>query len=214
MVEIVARGKASTPYPVRASDVLWLMRAVEAEGPVQAHVAAVLVNGFTWARANGKWNRTLADWVRAYAQPVNPAYYPDGELFRKAYDAADTEDAKATLLRRAEARRDVHSKKREFTTATQKAVVNALEGRTKFPAEATDYARWDVDASGKGYRPLQVATKGQNRLWARPGTEGWDGYAVAGAGIARAFPWFPALLVAAALAVGVGYAVWRSKWGA
>lgn len=175
--KLVARDVGSTPYAVRASDLLWLLRAVEVEGPDREEVAAVLLNGFTWARATKAYRGTLTDWIRAYAQPVNPRWYPDGDLFRAALEKAPAAQHEA-LTRRAKMRQSTHSKRTTFAPATHAAVQRALAGKAPYPPQATDYAAASVDASGRGYRPLEQIIAGKNRLWSRPGAEEWGGYAV------------------------------------
>jgi len=211
-MQLIARGKATVPYEVRDVDVLWLLRAVQAEGLLPEQVAAVLVNGFVWNRAQGG-KGTLTDWVRAYAQPVNPKHFPGGSKYNESIANATTDEGRAAIERKAKARRDVHSTRTTFTPRVQRAVASALNGSTKFPPEATDYAAPWVDASVKGYRPIGVAKANQNRLWARPGTEGWDGYAVSGASLAvRKFPWFTVLACIVG-AVGVTYMFTRGRYG-
>jgi hypothetical protein len=214
MAQIIAREKASVPYEVRKTDVLWLLRAVQAEGADQREVAAVLLNGFAWARTMNGYRDTLSDWVRAYAQPVSPQWYADGEKTKEALAAATTDAQRNKLLLKANARQYVHSTRTKFTEPTQRAVHAALTGQTKIPAQATDYAGPNVDASRKGYRPLQVQKAGEkkNRLWARPGTEQWEGYAIAGVLIPKRFPWLTVFFAAALAAVGAVYVWWpRAK---
>lgn len=214
MPQIIAREQASTPYEVRQSDVLWLLRAVQAEGADQREVAAVLLNGFAWARAMNGYRGTLTDWIRAYAQPVNAAWYPNGEKHQKALAAATTDAARKALTAKAEKRERVHSTRTKFTESTQRAVHAALTGQVKIPAQATDYAAPNVDATKKGYRPLQILDpkSNKNRLWARPGTEQWEGFAVAGVVTPKRFPWLTVFLAACLAAIGAAV-VWAPGKG-
>lgn len=178
------------PYSVTSDDALWLARAVEAEGPVQAQVAATLINGFTFARARG-YQKTLGTFVRAYSQPINPRWYASGDLFLASLDGK-SDSQKTEALKDAERRERVHSQRLAFTPGTQSAVMAALNGRVTLPRGATDYAAAYIDASHKQYVPLTPSTKGVNRLWSRPGAADWTGYLV---DATDAWPWLVALLV-------------------
>lgn len=162
------KSRTSRPYEPTAEDRLWLSRAVAAEGAPQADVARTLVNLFMLQRAKGS-DQTLTKLVRAYAQPVNPRWYPDGDLYLAT--------ARTEVERRAsQRRRDVHSTRMVFPPDVKRAVLLALE--TPFPSDWTDYAAPDVDASRKGYVPRTEATPGVNRFWSR--SPGWGGYFVTG----------------------------------
>lgn len=192
------RAERMQPYSVSEQDALWLARAVEAEGPVQTQVAATLVNGFCFLRATRGYSKNLTDFVRAYAQPVNPRWYVTGDRYLASLDGK-SESEKEEARRTAERRERVHSTRVSFTPGTQAAVVAALNGRVIIPRSATDYAAAWVDATGKGYAPLTEPVKGQNRLWTRPGADTWAGYIV---DATDAWPW----LVTLAL---VGVLAWR-----
>lgn len=212
-MQIVAKERASTPYDVRKTDVLWLLRAVQAEGEDQREVAAVLLNGFAWARAMNGYRGTLTDWVRAYSQPINPLWFVGGREYEDAYRAAQSDTARADLKRKAEVRERVHSRRNKFSEHVQRAVHAALLGQVKIPAQATDFAPPYVDAGKKGYRPLQVLIPGskKNRLWSRPGAEGWEGYAISGVIIPKRFPWLTVFFAAALAAVGAAYVWWPTR---
>jgi hypothetical protein len=191
------RADKMQPYTVTDNDVLWLARAVEAEGPIQSQVAGALVNGFCFQRSRGQ-TRDLTSHVRAYAQPVNPRWYALGDLFLK--DVAGKSEAARKLATAAADRRErVHSTRGTFSAGTHAAVIAALNGRAEIPSNATDYAAAHIDATSKGYTPLEPPQSSRNRLWSRPGAEAWAGYLV---DATDAWPW----LVGVAL---VGFVVWR-----
>ena len=207
----VLRGTGMAPYVVTKDDALWLARAVEAEGPPQPQIAAILINGFTWARARKNYRGTLTSWIRAYAQPVNPRWYPGGDLLREHAKKFPGEAAKQAALAQ---KRLQHSARTTFTPSTQAAVTAALAGKVQLPTGATDYAVAHLDASKKGYKPLTVAQAGVNRLWARPGAESWTGYvadaaeaaaaAVASAASGSVLPW-------AIAAAAIGFFAWKMR---
>jgi len=121
-------------------DRLWLLRAIEAEGEPRALVAQVLVNRWAWLHDEnaGKYPR-LADLVRAYAQPVNPRWYPDGSLFLDSI-AKMPESQRPSAMKRAAIRRDVHSERTTFSQATIDAVRAALFGPVSIPLGALHFA--------------------------------------------------------------------------
>lgn len=163
-------------YAPTADDELWLKRAVEAEGPNAHQVARALVNGFGFVFASGTYATaypTLAHFVRAYAQPINPRWFPEGDLFLKSVGGAPT----AADIAKAARRRDMHATRNTFSADTIDAVREALS--TSYPSDVTDYAAPTLDASKKGMVARSEATPGVNRLWTRKA--GWPGYAVDGA---------------------------------
>lgn len=159
-------------YLVSADDILWLHRAVQAEGPVQECVAQTLVNCFCLRRAQGATRGTLTDHVRAYAQPINPHWYSDGDLHIKYLALKQDTEANAHV------RETVHSARNyPFSPRVEAAVERALlQGQVDIPKNCTDYAAARIDASKK-YRAITVAQPGVNRLWTRDRL--WTGYSVA-----------------------------------
>ncbi len=164
-------GTAGTYQPTK-EDIIWMLRAVTSEGPVQSQVAQTLVNCFCYLRSRG-YKGTLTGLVRAYAQPVNPRWYLDGDLYKKA-KLFGTPAGMAAARRREK----VHSAVTTFSDSVYKAVEQALEcGLTDVPANCQDYAAPNIDASGKGYVLLSAhKPKGVNWLWSRDVK--WSGYRV------------------------------------
>jgi hypothetical protein len=159
-------------YSPTAEDYTWLLRAVLAEGPVQNQVAQTLVNCFCHTRSRGS-KLTLTDLVRAYAQPINPRWYVDGDLYKKS----KLFGTKAGIAS-AERREKSHSTVIKFPASVVKAVELALEhGLTDVPANCTDYAAPGVRADAKGYVLLSKdEPRGRNWLWTRDAK--WTGYVV------------------------------------
>lgn len=162
-----------TGYQPTTRDRLWLLRAVEAEGPVRRQVAQALVNRFTFL---GDTYPTLADFVRAYAQPVNPRWHPGGDKYRAAMARAETDEQKRKLRAQAQ-RRLAASTRTAFRDETKEAVDRALtRGPVDLPSpDVTDYGASWLDSSS--YLEARTGARpGVNRLWsARPG---WPGYRV------------------------------------
>lgn len=161
-------------YRVTDDDRLWLLRSVEREGD-RERTAQTLVNGFASRKAYGQAG-TLEGFVRAYSQPVNPRWFPGGDLFQAELARHPVED-RPELVAAAEQRERVHSRRTSFSQATEEAVRRALEeGPVDIPKAATDFADWKLDASRR-LTQLTASTKGQNTLWTnRPS---WPGYGVA-----------------------------------
>jgi hypothetical protein len=92
-------------YPVSAKDKLVLTRAVAREGKPYDAVTWALIQRFAWLYPSGAFE-TLADLVEAYAQPINPKWFPSGAKHKAAVRRARTEAQKEALEDRAERRLD------------------------------------------------------------------------------------------------------------
>lgn len=115
------------PLRITTDDALWLARAVEAEGEPRPEVAQTLVNRWAWLEETQPGTYpTLTSLVRAYAQPVNPAWFVGGKLL-VPYLNAHPEKA-AAELDKAWRREHVHSVRSEFSERTRRAVQQALYG--------------------------------------------------------------------------------------
>lgn len=175
-VELVTRAGRYTPTP---DDVLWLARAVQAEGAPRVRVAQTLVNGFLWARAELDSKRTLAQWVRAYSQPVNPDWMPGGKHYERELAAARLPVAQERIRSAGLRRQREHSTRLTFSPDTQRAVELALSKPPDLPG-AVDFAAPWID-HGPPWVAFTPPIVGQNRFWSRPGAVGWTGYVVEGA---------------------------------
>lgn len=151
------------PLQFSADDVLWLSRAVESEGEPRDLVAQVLVNRWAWLSdyRPGAYPR-LADLVRAYAQPVNPRWFPQGDLFLARLEKAPTSE-RAALLQQATRRQAQHSTRVQFSAATDQAVRQALTGPITIPAGALHYAAPTVIR--KDLPLLRQGRPGVNTIW-------------------------------------------------
>lgn len=136
---ISAGGRRLPIYPF---DWVWLARAVQAEGEPRDLVAQTLVNRWTWFRDQGQIQfPTLTALVRAYAQPVNPAWMPGGHLHEAVLRETADPVARAQLHERARVRRDVHAKRTTFDADTHAAVAQALAtGPITIPQGAVHYS--------------------------------------------------------------------------
>lgn len=155
MIKWKSKGGKEGSYEPTASDRLWLMRAVQAEGQPHGLVARALVNLFA---ATYPTHTTLESLVRDYAQPVNPKW-------------ADQGDERTQAKRAAAAARTV------FDAPVRLAVNDALS--SSFSGDITDYAAPTLDATHKGYERRTDSIPGFNAFWTRK--PGWPGYSAAGA---------------------------------
>lgn len=160
-------------YEVTSDDRLWLLRAVQAEGPPQLGVARALINCFCYLRSKRRFDGSLTRHIRAYAQPVNPRWFADGDLYAISLVTKSDED-KRDCARAASSRELKHCRRTEFAPHVVGAVSVSLE--TDYASDITDYAAANVDATGKGYVARTGAFPGLNRFWTR--CPGWQGYAV------------------------------------
>lgn len=182
-------------YEPTSDDVLWLRRAVQAEGQPRVRVAQTLVNGFVFGRVRGILTRSLADYVRSYCQPVNPRWFRTGDRYRIAFELARTDEAKTALYQKAYEREYVHSTRTTFTAETHAAVQAALARGPDLP-RATDFAAPYVRnelgelvlyTKPSPWLALTTPTQGQNRFWTRPGALDWVGYTVVTVWLGRPF---------------------------
>lgn len=126
--------------PISNEDLLWLSRAVEAEGAPQALVAQTLLNRWAWLHdVMPHAYPTLASLVRAYAQPVNPRWFVTGDRHLEAVRENPAHEPE--LRRKAITRETVHSVRTTFSPKTVQAVQQAVYGPVTLPAGAVDYSR-------------------------------------------------------------------------
>lgn len=88
------RTKAQVEYDVTDADYLTMLRALEYEGPPETAVAWTLMQRFAYLYP---LYPTLERFVKAYAQPINPDWFPDGKRhlawLKKLRDAGKTAEA-------------------------------------------------------------------------------------------------------------------------
>lgn len=148
-------------------DALWLRRAVEREGEPRDWVAQALVNRWAVLRDRGRTEYpTLASFVRAYAQPVNPRWFPAGDLHLEQLDAHASRGAahRADMIARAERRENEYSRATIFSPQTVAAADRALTGPLTLPPGVTDYAADTASARTRHGTPTQ-AKQGENAFW-------------------------------------------------
>lgn len=136
-----ARGRQLRIDPL---DLLWLRRAVAHEGEPRRLVAQVLLNRWAWGydHAHGPWQH-LRDLVRAYSQPVNPRWYPEGDLLRRKVaelTRAGELDQAREAMRRATLRRDNYQYQTAFAPEVEAAVRSAVLGPITLPPGAVHFA--------------------------------------------------------------------------
>lgn len=154
---------------IRPQDQLWLLRAVEAEGAPREMVAQALVNRWAYLVDHGYAQHfpTLASLVRAYAQPVNPRWYPGGDLHTGALERGQDTEA------RARTRRDVHSTRSAFAASTRAAVRRAMLGQLTLPPGVVHYS---VPRDSDDWKRLEIIPGERGRTNAFYAAEGSEGY--------------------------------------
>lgn len=180
---LTARGGHSKYEPTLA-DVLWLQRAVAAEGKPRVKVAQTLVNQFMFNRHTAGSKLSLADSVRNYAQPVNPKWFVGGPRFEQKLALTASEAERTQLRAQAYTREHVHSKRTQFAPDVVLAVKVALNSPPDLPRATDFHAPYTRNELGElvaytkspGWVPLTRLTEGENRFWMRPEAIGWAGY--------------------------------------
>lgn len=170
-----------TQYEPTPEDVLWLLRAVEVEGPPHELVAQTLINGHLWERETFGRKRTLAAWVQDYAQPVSPKWMPGGTKYQEAIATARSDAERTAIQQQALKRQLTHATRTRFSQVTIDAIRHAFTRPPRYPG-AVDYAAAWVQKS-PGWLPFSHPGPGErvNKFWARPGAVGWLGYRIDGA---------------------------------
>lgn len=165
-------------YVVTPEDRLWLLRAVEGEGAPKALVAQALVNRFVWLlqRPRAPYG-SLASFVRAYSQPVNPRHMKGGDKWDAAWQRGTAAQRRALELKHQ--RRVAHSARVEFAPSTVDAVDRALQrGPLDLPTPSTtDFAR-SGEVYGSHLYPTLDPGPGSNAFYEVDPK--WAGYRVKG----------------------------------
>lgn len=154
------RNNRPFEYSATDADALTLARAVAREGRPYDAVAWTLVQRFAWL-----WPKypTLAELVRAYAQPVNPRWFPDGDLhqrkierLRRAGNAAGIVDEE----RRAANRVQYASRPwEELPESARLAALDAIEAEGESPVPGAVHFR--ASAAPKGASKKQGFERAQ-----------------------------------------------------
>lgn len=82
------RGKQYA-YTVTPTDEGWFIRALWREGKPATAVGFTLLQRFALIASTGRKYATLTDFLRAFCQPINPAWFPGGKLSNEAITRAE-----------------------------------------------------------------------------------------------------------------------------
>jgi hypothetical protein len=191
MTMVLLLTHQGTRYEPTAEDLLWMARAVEAEGRPQELVAQTLVNGFLWSREQLGSKRTLGEWAQAYSQPISPAWMPGGQAYEEALATARDDTERAAIQAQGWRRQQEHATRTTFSSNTREAIRAALTGPPRFPGAVDFAAAWVQKPATWRAFTFPTASEKVNRLWARPGALGWPGYRVENGGSTAkgATPW-------------------------
>lgn len=91
-------GQVAIKYTVTDEDRIWFARAIWREGPPRAAVGHTLIQRFASIYPTYP---TLTSFLRAYSQPINPAWFPTGARHKRSLDrlrrAGKTREAAAEI---------------------------------------------------------------------------------------------------------------------
>jgi hypothetical protein len=129
------KGKTYS-MPITVDDVITLARAIQFEGPPSASVAWTLIQRAAWLWTNGT-QIGLGKLVEQYAQPINPAWFPDGakhvaeveRLTRLGDTAGVASENKKAATRVVKA----NTKWSQLSEDTQSLVARILAGESSSP---------------------------------------------------------------------------------
>lgn len=133
----------SYALPISPGDVLTLARAVDAEGYPKLAVAWTLLQRAAWVNSQ-QGPKTLSQVVTSYAQPLNPAWFPEGEkhqaevarLKRLGDEAGAQKEVKRAWSRKLKATKTWEA----LSPETREVVSSVLAGHAPSPVpEATHY---------------------------------------------------------------------------
>lgn len=204
-----------------------MARALQGEGEPLEHVAQTLVNRWAWLAdlSPGRFP-TLTSLIRAYAQPVNPEWFPLGakQLAWEASPKFAALPAVRQQLERAAAvtRRDVHSTRTKFSPRVTAAVNAALRGPIVIAPGSLEYA----PAGRTAFPVVRAATSSkENTIYGDPKGRGlgalysilrtgepWGEYVAAAATAIKKSSGAAGVVVAVVATVAAGaFAFTRSK---
>jgi len=132
---LIHKGGDDYSYPISERDRLDLTRAVAKEGSPADAVTWSLIQRFAWLYpAYG----TLSDFVRAYAQPINPRWFPDGDKHRSYIAGLKKRKASAEVIKEAEkdARNRITYAKASYSDIPEKyteLVLSVLDNKVSNP---------------------------------------------------------------------------------
>jgi len=145
------KGQKVVEYDADNTDALKLAQAVAREGQPYDAVAWTLVQRF--ALIFPKYP-TLAKFVEAYAQPVNPRWFPDGDLhIRRMKQLEGNQKKQADEQRRASNRRGYADKRwEELPAFARTAALEAIAASGDSPVPGSVHFRASMAPSGSSKR--------------------------------------------------------------
>jgi len=130
-------------YAVTPTDRAWFIRCLWREGAPAETVGHVLLQRFALLSSQGAKYATLTDFLRAYCQPVNPRWFPGGDLTWKALAAAKKKNdtaAAENIVKRAQQRMVYSSTPiANIKPVFVKLADKILYGRSSSPAPAATH---------------------------------------------------------------------------
>lgn len=206
--------------PVSPHDILVWARAIEEEGYPEIGVAWALLQRAAWLKMQGK-PVTLAGLVQAYAQPINPEWFPSGAKhmaeIARLERLGDSQGVKAEQAKAALRPAKATKTWAEISDNTKHVVTGILSGQIKSPVTGAVHY-WA--SRGPDFATNQAAKPGmilmdygygfgpkRNVFFAVKGSEKFGGISVAGSNLNIAAMMSPGAFIASAL---LGFLAW--KW--
>ncbi len=141
------KGQKVAEYDATNADALELARAVAREGAPRDAVAWALVQRFAFLYPKYP---TLAKFVQAYSQPINPRWFPDGDKHKaRMRQLEGNEDRQADELRRAR-NRVSYAKVTwdELASSAKTAALEAIEAEGESPVPGAVHFRASMAPKG------------------------------------------------------------------
>jgi hypothetical protein len=186
---------------------LWFARSLNHEGAPMEGNAWTMLQRFAFMYPRFK---KFGDFVRAFSQPVNPKFYPDGSKHLEWMAAATTDERRADLTRRAERRlRFAREGWSDISPRVKITLAKILAGELPSPVPgAIDFAAVadpEAHARARGLT-LVRATPGQNSFFTKAGASSLSDRSITFRAISRAM--VGAIIALLGLA---GFAFWKMR---
>ena len=159
------KGNQVHEYAATNDDALWLARAVAHEGSPHDAVAWALVQRFALLYPTYP---TVAELVKAYAQPINPRWFPDGDLHAKRLKqlASDPKKQADEIARARRREQYAQTPWDSIPAAARTAALEALEAHGDSPVPGAVHYR--ASTAPEGSTKKQAYARAQQYAANRP----------------------------------------------
>lgn len=150
-------------YMVTPSDYVWWVRAIWREGRPQVAVGHTLLQRFAWLYSTNRPYKTLGDFLRAYCQPINPAWLPGGKLseakIRRMTAAGNVNAANDERARAAQRAVYSNTPLEQIPSKYRKAADLILSGATRSPIPGAMHFTTSFAAAGDDQQTAEKKAK-------------------------------------------------------